>query len=216
MNPGEHLLTLLQRLDAHDAPLGAAIIATSSFLEHVFPPFPGDLGVTLGAAVGFARAWPVYVMFPAAVFGGTLGALVAWSFGRWLERRSHHPKHPWVARAHERVLDATRVLEKHGLALVVTSRFLPGVRAFVIVATGFRGFPVVNVLAAATLGATLWNALLFAIAAVVGHNLTKLGAWLDAYNRAALLVVAVVFVLALLHRVWVRRRNPAVDPPQGR
>ncbi|MFO0649622.1 MAG: DedA family protein [Polyangiales bacterium] len=216
MNPGQRVLELLERLDAHDAPLGAAIITASSFLEHVFPPFPGDLGVTLGAAVGFAREWPIYVMFPAAVLGSTLGSTVAWTFGRWLEHRSHFPKHPWVARAHEQVLDATKSLEKHGLALVVGSRFLPGVRAFVVVATGFRRFPLLNVLAAAGLGATLWNALLFSIAALVGRNLSTLGAWLDAYNRVALLVVAAIVLVALLRRAWLRRRAGAVDRPPPR
>lgn len=216
MNPGQRVLELLERLDAHDAPLGAAIITASSFLEHVFPPFPGDLGVTLGAAVGFAREWPIYVMFPAAVLGSTLGSTVAWTFGRWLEHRSHFPKHPWVARAHAQVLDATKSLEKHGLALVVGSRFLPGIRAFVVVATGFRRFPLLNVLAAAGLGATLWNALLFSIAALVGRNLSTLGAWLDAYNRVALLVVAAIVLVALLRRAWLRRRASAVDRPPPR
>lgn len=216
MNPGQRVLELLERLDAHDAPLGAAIISASSFLEHVFPPFPGDLGVTLGAAVGFAREWPIYVMFPAAVLGSTLGSTVAWTFGRWLERRSHFPKHPWVARAHEQVLDATKALEKHGIALVIGSRFLPGIRAFVVVATGFRRFPLLNVLAAAGLGATLWNALLFTIAALVGRNLSTLGAWLDAYNRVAILVVAAIVLVAILRRAWLRRRAAAVDrsPPR--
>ncbi len=206
MNPGQRVLELLERLDARDAPLGGAIIALSAFLEHIFPPFPGDLGVTLGAAVGFSRGWPVYVLFACAVLGGSLGSAVAWAFGRWLERRSHFPKHPWVARMHDRVLDVTRVLERHGLGLVVGSRFFPGVRAFVVVATGFRRFPLVNVLVAAALGATLWNTLLFLIAALVGRNLATLGAWLDAYNRVALIVVGVIVAAVVARRLWLRRR----------
>ena len=109
MSPGQRILHLLEHLDAHDAPRGAAVVAASSFFEHVFPPFPGDLGVTLGAAVGFARAWSTPLHVSAAVLGGTLGASVAWTFGRWLERRSHFPKHPWVARAHDEALRRGRV-----------------------------------------------------------------------------------------------------------
>ncbi len=209
MHPGQHILHALERLDAHDVTKGAALIAASSAFEHVFPPFPGDLGVTLGAAVGFARAWSLPVMFGAAVSGSIAGSAVAWLFGRWLERRSHFPRHPWVARAHDRALAATAALDRHGLALVVGSRFLPGIRAFVVVATGFRRFPIVNVLVAAALGATLWNTLLFALAALVGHNLQALAGWLDAYNRAALALVAAAALALGARWLWRRRRSPA-------
>ena len=208
MSPGQRILQLLERLDAHDAPRGAAVVAVSSFLEHVFPPFPGDLGVTLGAAVGFARGWSTPLLFAAAVLGGALGSCVAWYFGRWLEHRSHFPKRPWVARAHDEALAVTRALDRHGLSLVVASRFLPGVRAFVIVATGFRRFPLVNVLVAATLGATLWNALLFSLAALVGRNLDALGRWLDAYNRAVFVLAAAVVTALVARWAWRRRRSP--------
>jgi membrane protein DedA with SNARE-associated domain len=207
MSPGQRILHLLERLDAHDAPRGAAVIAASSFLEHIFPPFPGDLGVTLGAAVGFARGWSTPLLFAAAVLGGAVGACVAWAFGRWLERRSHHPKHPWVARAHDEALRVTRALDRHGLPLVVASRFVPGVRAFVLVATGFRRFPLANVVVAAALGATLWNALLFALAALVGRNLDALGRWLDAYNRAALALAAALAAALVARWAWRRRRS---------
>lgn len=207
MSPGQHILQLLERLDAHDAPRGAGVIAASSFLEHVFPPFPGDLGVTLGAAVGFARGWSTPAMFAAAVLGSAVGSCVAWSFGRWLEHRSHFPKHPWVARAHDEALVVTRALDRHGLPLVIASRFLPGIRAFVVVATGFRRFPLVNVLVAATLGATLWNALLFSLAALVGRNLDALGRWLDTYNRAVFGLVAATLAVLAARWAWRRRRS---------
>ena len=87
------------------------------------------------------------------------------------------------------------------------SRFAPGIRAFVIVGAGFRAMPVVPVLAAAVLGAALWNVLLFTVAALVGKNLPRLAAWLDRYNRAAFVVLLVVAAGFALRWLW-KRRHP--------
>ncbi len=209
MSPGHALLALLDRLDTHDAPLGAALVAASSFLEHVFPPFPGDLGVTLGAAVGFARAWPVALLFAASLLGAAVGAAVAWRFGAWLEDRARTaPPAGWLRRAHDGALDATEALDRRGVWIITASRFVPGVRGFVIVAAGYRHLPLPRVLAAALAGALAWNALLFTVAALVGRNLDALGAWLDRYNRIAGAVVVIAALAFVLHRVWRRRRSP--------
>lgn len=208
MTPGEFLLRLIERLDHGSSHAVVALVAASSLAEHVFPPVPGDLGVTVGAAVAFARGWFVPAVFFAAVAGSVAGSSLAWLFGRWLETRTHHPKHPWVARAHDRALAATAALDRHGAGLIVACRFLPAVRAFVVVAAGFRRMALPKVLGAAALGAALWDAALFTVAALVGRNLPALARWLDAYNRLALALLAAL-ALALAARWWWRRRRAA-------
>lgn len=209
MSPGARLLELLQRLDGHEG-AALAFVAVIAFLEYVAPPVPGDLGVTLGAALAFARGWFVPWFFLAALGGSALGSAVTWRFGAWLERRSRTPMHPRIAQLHDGALAATKSLDRHGVGLIVVCRFMPAVRAFVVVAAGFRAMPFARVMAAATLGAALWNALLFTLAALVGRNLHALAGWLDVYNRVAG-VVLLVLVAALGLRAWWQRRAAPRD-----
>ncbi len=202
---GRSLLGLVEQA-GHSSPyLLAALVSLSAFVEHVFPPFPGDLGVTLGAAVGFAVQGRAPWLFGASLLGNLAGSAVTYGFGRWLASRADHSLSPWVQRMRGKTLAATERLGRQGLILVVVSRFAPGVRAFVIVGAGFRAMPIRSVLAAAVLGATLWNLLLFTVAALVGRNLERLADWLDRYNRAAFFVLLGVVAVAGLRWLWTRR-----------
>jgi len=206
---GHRLLEVVERAGHASPNLLGALVALSAFAEHVFPPFPGDLGVTLGAAVGFAVPGRAPWLFAASLVGNLCGALLTYGFGRWLAVRADHSPRPWVQRMRGQTLAVTERLARQGITLVVVSRFAPGVRAFVIVGAGFRAMPLRSVLLAALLGASLWNALLFTVAALVGKNLPRLADWLDRYNRVAFGALLVVAVLALLRWLWVRRhRSP--------
>jgi membrane protein DedA with SNARE-associated domain len=77
----------------------------------------------------------------------------------------------------------------------------------VIVAAGFRGITLSKTLAAAALGAALWNTLLFTLAMVLGRNLEALASALDTYQRGAFAVVVAVLVGIGLRTLWIRRRT---------
>lgn len=207
MGPGQRLLAVVEQAGHGSPGLLAALVAVSAFLEHLFPPFPGDLGVTLGAAVGFTVRGRAPWLFLSALGGNLLGSAVTYAFGRWLAVRADHSPRPWIQRMRGETLAVTERLAKQGLLVVAVSRFAPGIRAFVIVGAGFRAMPVAPVLGAAVLGAALWNVLLFTVAALVGKNLPRLAAWLDRYNRAALVVLLVVAAGLALRWLW-KRRHP--------
>lgn len=211
MSPGSTLLDHLQRLDGNSVLVVLAVVAAASFIEHVLPPVPGDLGVTVGASIAFARGWSIPPFFCAALAGSLLGAALAWRLGRWLERRTDAPTHPRLLALHARVTTATAPLDRHGLGLIVACRFVPAARAFVVVAAGFRRMPFARVMLAAGLGAALWDGVLFALAAVVGRNLPRLAAWLDAYNRLALASLVVAAVAAVATRAWRVRKSHGGD-----
>jgi membrane protein DedA with SNARE-associated domain len=207
VTPGRLLLEALQHLDTHDAPLGACFVGLSAMLEHVFPPFPGDLGVTLGAALGIARGWPVALLFLAAMAGAFVGSFVTWTVGRWIAAQTHKTQTPWMVRLVSSLEEATTSLDRHGAWIITASRFAPGIRSVVIVAAGFRGIPLSKTLAAATLGAALWNILLFTIAMVLGRNLESLASALDTYQRGAFAVVVTVLAGIGLRALWLRHRT---------
>lgn len=203
---GHELLHLIERFGARHPALLVALIAGSSLLEHVFPPWPGDLAVTLGVAVGLSRGIPLALLYAFAVAGSVAGAMVTYAFGRWLASTTDRPRRAWVQRVHDGAMRATGSLEKHGVALVVISRFVPVGRAFVLVAAGFHKLPPARVALAATLGACLWNTLLCGLAWGVGRNMERLAGWLDQYNRYALAVVGVIVAALVARALYYRAR----------
>lgn len=206
-------MTLLERF-AHS--LSEALLRTSgqaplilffgSFVEYVFPPFPGDTLVLLGAwySVNGALSWPV--TFLAVTAGALAGAYVDWragvALGRRLDRSAHRKGGP--AEVHLQRFEAG--YRRWGAWLLVANRFLPGVRAFVFLGAGACGIPVGRVLIFGGISAALWNALLLGVGGFLVGNLDELVQLMARYTNAAWMGMAAVAAI-LLARALLRRRR---------
>jgi membrane-associated protein len=185
-------------------PAAPVILFAASLVEYVFPPFPGDLVVVLGAwyAVNGELSWPA--TFVSVTSGALLGAWfdyrVGVALGRRLDRRLAI-RRPLVE---ERLLRIEASYRRWGALLLVTNRFLPGVRAFVFLAAGASGIPLRRVLLYGGLSAALWNAVLLGAGTLLAHNVEELVQLVERYTRAAWAVIALLGVLALAGIVWRR------------
>lgn len=190
---------------ATTGPLAPAILFGATLVEYVFPPFPGDLVVVLGAwyAVQGAVSWP------AAFAAVTLGALA----GAWLGHRVGAALGPRLDRrlarrgpvSEDRLLRFQASYRRWGVWLLLANRFLPGVRAFVFVAAGASGIPLRTVLLFGGLSALLWNALLLGVGALVVHNVDELVGFVEHYTRAAWVAVGAVAAVGAAALAWRRR-----------
>jgi membrane-associated protein len=211
-------VTPLQRLTAAFADVvsrtggyAPAILVVATFVEYVFPPFPGDLVVVLGAwyAVQGQLSWPA--TFASVMVGALLGAWVDYRAGAWLGRRveaRHARRGPLSA---ENLAAFEAAYRRWGDLLIVANRFFPGVRAFIFVAAGASGIPLSRVLVLGMISAALWNAVLLGAGAAVAKNLDDLVAIFERYTQAAWLVLAAAALVGLA--VWIRRRRRAAGGP---
>ena len=211
-------MSLLQRLTAilaegisRTGPLAPLILFGASFIEYVFPPFPGDLVVVLGAwyAVQGQTSWSA--TFAATTAGALAGAWVDWqvgaALGRRLERRAHRPSLVHALLTEERLARFEASYRRWGGLLLVANRFFPGIRAFAFVAAGASGIPLRTVLVLGGISAALWNALLLGAGALVAKNLDELVALFDRYTEVASTVLAGTAVV--LAAWWLLRRRSA-------
>jgi membrane-associated protein len=166
------------------------LLLLASFTEYVFPPFPGDLLVVLGAwyAVQGVLSWPM--AFAATTAGATAGLLLDYGVGRWLWPRLDARAARRGQRSAERLQRFEAAYRRFGPALLVANRFLPGVRAFIFIGAGAARLPLGKVLLLGGLSAALWNALLLAAGRLVVHSLPELVELFRSYNRMAWVVVA--------------------------
>jgi membrane protein DedA with SNARE-associated domain len=207
---GAIITAWLARLDDGASTVVGLFIAGSAALEHLFPPYPGDLAVAFGAAVGMAKRWSLPALFLAAMVGSLVGSALTFFVGRWLAARPEGAFGPRIERLRAAVLGGVRLLQARGVLAIVLSRFVPVGRAVVIVAAGYAGVPPGRALLAAVAGAALWNAVLFTVGGVVGAEHARIVAVLSTYGRV---VGAVLVVLLTVWAVrWWRRRRERLTP----
>jgi membrane-associated protein len=191
------------------------VLFFASFIEYVFPPFPGDLLVVLGAwyAVHGLLSWPA--TFASVTAGALVGASIDWRVGVALGRQVDRRLAARSALSAERLARFEASYRRYGDVLLVLNRFFPGVRAFVFLAAGASGIPLRKVLVLGGLSAALWNVLLLAAGGLLARNLADLVALFQRYTVVASAVLIVGLVAWLAAVLW-RRRVRAPGPEGGR
>jgi membrane protein DedA with SNARE-associated domain len=205
----ERLVATLSEVLARTGPAAPLVLFLGSLVEYVFPPFPGDSLVVLGAwyAVNGKISWPV--AFAATTAGAVLGAWIDYriggALGAALERGA--------ARRGLITLENVRKVEagyaRWGAWFLLANRFLPGVRAFLFVGAGAARLPLGKVLLWGGVSAAAWNALLLVVGALLVRNLEEFVRLLERYTTAAWVVMGVVAALVLLRLALRARRGGA-------
>jgi membrane-associated protein len=199
----EALHARLAEIVSHTGPYAPAVLLVASFMEHVFPPFPGDVLVLLGAwyAVHGELSWPM--TFLSVTAGAVIGAGLDWRIGQWLggklehsvEVRSFFGGHL----TRESLVRFEARYRRYGPLLLMGNRFLPGLRAFIFLAAGASRVPLWKVLLYGGVSAALWNAALLAAGALLAHNVEELLDLLARYTRG---VTVAVVALILAYLAW--------------
>ena len=200
------LVELLTRAAAVTGPWAPAVLFLATFVEHVVPPFPGDLLVVLGAwyAVQGELSWAMLLLFSTA--GAVAGAWVDHRVGAWLGHRLDLRSGRSRLLPTERLMAFEAAYRRWGSWLILLNRFMPGVRAFIFLAAGASGLPARRVVVLGGLSALAWNSLLLAAGGLMVHNLDELVALVDRYTRVAGAALAVVALLLVARALWRRRQ----------
>jgi membrane-associated protein len=204
--PSLHELTsALDRVVVATGPWAPLLLFGAAFIEYVFPPYPGDLLVVLGAwyAVHGELSWPA--VYGAVTAGAVAGAWVDHRVGAWVGDRLEHS--PLAARflSPGQLAQFEAAYRRWGSWLLLLNRFFPGVRGFLFLAAGASGIPLGRTLLLGGISAAVWNGLLLAAGVLVADNLGELVALVDRYTLAAGAATGVALVVALARVLWKRR-----------
>lgn len=188
-----------------DALLYAAI-ALAAFMENVFPPLPADTVIALGAFVASRGNGTVIGVWGATMVGNIGGAFVMYGLGRrfglpWLARRVPGIGSPQAAEAL-----AARYASQ-GMAAIIVSRFLPGVRALVPPVAGATGMGLIRAGLAMSLASGVWYGAIAWLAFGFGANAEALMARIAAQQRRAGVIAVGVAVLLIGVWWWRARRR---------
>ncbi len=176
----------------------ATFIATYGYLA----VFIGTLleGETILIAAGIAAHqglldWPIVILV--AMAGGTLGDQLMFLLGRW-KGDALIERHPRLARHKPRVRD---LLVRHNTLLILSVRFLYGLRIAGPLILGSFRVPVLRFALLNTLGAALWASLVTAAGYTFGVAISALISDIKKFGIIALVAISVLGLL-----IWLWRR----------
>jgi membrane-associated protein len=180
-------------------------LGLASLLEHIFPPFPGDLGLLAGAWVVQVKSWSPVLPFIGGWAGSILGAALTLFLGHWMEEWGKRAREGGrIARLHAKGEPFRRAIHKHGLLLVLVSRFIPIGRPLILLAAGASEVRFGPALLVASLSSFAWNFCLFGLAALAGKNWESLKSGMQLYSTIVP-VFALLLLLFLLRKFIVKK-----------
>ncbi len=179
------------------------------FLESafVFLPLPGDSLVLLAGgllATGVIAPEVVYLYIPLAA---GIGSMVAYWQGHALAhtRFMHHIERMVP---NDSLPRATRLLERHGLLAMFSSRFIPFVRVLTPMLMGMTRLPLRKVLMISVVSAFCWSVVLGMLSSLL-MKMPFLQQYHQMLGKALLLISLLLFVLAvfaILYRLLRRSK----------
>lgn len=199
---------LQQWMEGLEGPLGYLVLALSSWIEYVAPPFPGDTVALFGVFLAVSAGYSVAAVYLALTAGSIVGGVFTWGFGRWLAAREERwPE--WFQREafQDRLAKVRRRYERHGNWVLASNRFVPALRAFFFIGAGLSGMPLRAVVLWGGLSAALWNGLLLAVGFAVGENLERLQGIYASYSRIVLAALVGLLVVALVVKLARKARD---------
>jgi membrane protein DedA with SNARE-associated domain len=196
----------LDWLSTLSAPWLYGAIAVAAFAENIFPPLPADTVVALGAFVSARTGGSAFGAWSATMIGNIGGAMTMFAIGRRVGLHWLTARYPRVFPSDSTTRVALRFRER-GIAAIVVSRFLPGVRALVPPVAGAIGMRAMRSAGAMAIASGVWYGMICWLAFRAGLNADILLERIAAQQRIAAMVAAGIVATMIALFFW-RRRVP--------
>lgn len=179
--------------------LGYGAVFAAMFLENLFPPIPSELIMPLAGFYvqqGYLHFVPVAL---AGLLGTVLGAMPWYGIGRlvneeriegWLQRHGR-----WVGISVTELQRTRRWFNRHGSAVVLWGRLVPGIRTLISVPAGIGRMPLLPFLLWTSLGSLIWTVLLCLAGVALGEGYRQVEQWIEPISNTVKVVLVVAFCL---------------------
>ncbi len=185
--------------------LSALVLFFATWIEYVFPPFPGDTILVAGGFFAARGAVSLYVTFIVLVLGSVSGCMLAWWIGHAALRFPQSYKLLLKLIKPDNLVRLENLYKRYGILILVLNRFLPGVRGVFMIAAGLAKIPLRLVVIWGTISAIFWNSLLIMVGYFFSDNLASLLELVSKYTKAVLILLGTLFLVWLLVRLFKKR-----------
>ncbi len=180
------------------------VLALLAVVENVFPPFPADTGVALGAFLAYRGVVDPWLVCAVTVVANVAGALGMYYMG------ARHREALFASRLARRILPAEGIVavrreyDRFGIPGLFLGRLLPGFRAVVPPFAGLIRLGPIRAGVPIFAAALLWYGGIVVAVVHLGAQFDRALALLDSLNRGLAVVAVLLIGLGVL---WWRRRR---------
>ena len=203
---------ILNFITENENVLGYAVLFVSSFIEYVFPPFPGDTVTLFGAFLIAVRKWSYVAVFCSVTAGSIIGASLDYLIGKKLGKKSGKEEAPDLFCKGSAVLTEEKYryikekFDKYGASVIILNRFMPGIRAFFFVVAGMTGMKFFPVQFFNLISVILWNLLIIQVGFLVGDNWEGLLNIFSLYSKIVGIML-LLLVISLLTAFYIKKNK---------
>ncbi len=180
------------------------LVLVASFVENLFPPFPGDTVTVVGAALATTDELSFALVFLSAFLGGITSTMLIYRFG-FTHGHTYFMNHDFRYFPKKKIVEFEGWIDRSGWLLITGSRFIVGFRTVVALSAGIARWPFWKMTFFSSLSFWLFNAILMTATYFFIDNLQLLVKYIKIYQEIFLIVIA----LALLYVIarYLRSRN---------
>lgn len=182
----------------------------STFIENVFPPYPGDTVVVFGGyLLGAGKISAISVASSIYLGNITSAALMYYAGDKVLAFFRKYARFSWAKEMlNKHNLHKTEAwFKKYGFVAVLFSRFSAGIRFFVAIVAGMFNMNIVLFLLAFSAATVIWNSLLVYGGYVLGGNWQKVLDMLRVYNIAIVGLIGLGITIFIFIRLKKKKRS---------
>ncbi len=182
-------------------------------IENVFPPIPSEVILLFGGFMTTYTSLNVVGVIIASTLGSVAGAIILYYIGKLLNKERLKKiitsKPGKLLRLKPADIDkADEWFDTKGNKTVFFCRFVPVIRSLISIPAGMSEMPMKKFLIYTTAGSLIWNAALSIAGSIVGENWTNILAIMDNYSHIIVVLLAIIFVVAIVI-FYSKRRNPS-------
>ncbi len=170
-------------------------------------PLPGDLAIVfMGTQVSAGKASPILIVLVTAG-SATAGASALYWIARSLGTRIVERYGRWLHLTAERQEWVERWFARHGAAVIIVGRLIPGLRIAVAVAAGVARVRFSKFVIYTTISALIWGTIYTTIGWVIGERWEEDRESIEAFFDNPLVVLIIGATLGTIVTLWLLRER---------
>jgi membrane protein DedA with SNARE-associated domain len=171
------------------------ILVVSTFVENIFPPYPGDAVILAGAFIAGEGN-----------IGYFAGGMILYYIGRF-KGRSYFERRDGKYFGKSSLVRVEKLFGKYGNLVLVFSRFFAGVRSAVSIAAGLGDVRLSRMFILTIFSNVLWCGLLIGLMIYSKFNWRMILNLVKDYHMVLFTMAFIVIVLWAAGRLWIKRRK---------
>jgi membrane protein DedA with SNARE-associated domain len=178
----------------------------ASFIENIFPPFPGDFFTITGGALAASGRLNIFLVFIMVYLGGIISVMLIYYFGRRYGREYFMRKDFRLFSAND-IVRLEQWFQRRGALLLIFNRFIVGARSAVALVTGISQYSPLYTFISVSISFWLFNGLLLFSSYVFIINFDTIIGYYRMYEKAAWIIIILIAILYIVYRLSRKKKS---------